>query len=140
MKTVYVTLDAEGFVNGWGSTRGQDTDIELILEDDHAFFSDPFSYTIQEGKPVFDQAKKDRMDKEREEFRNRPTVEDRLTENESAHANFMIDMAMKDLRIKEQDEQIERQNQIIESYEQSSAAHEKTTAELLLKLSSGEVL
>ncbi|QFG05342.1 hypothetical protein 022DV001_29 [Bacillus phage 022DV001] len=128
MKTIYVTLDSEGFVNGWGSTRGQESDVELTLEEDHAFFNDPFSYSIQDGQPVFSQEKKDSREKEREEARNKPTVDDRLSANETAHSDLIFDLALKEYRIKEQKSIIEQQKQLLE--EQG-----EINAELVFKLS-----
>ncbi|QFG05607.1 hypothetical protein 031MP004_29 [Bacillus phage 031MP004] len=140
MKTIYVTLDSEGFVNGWGSTRGQESDVELTLEENHAFFSDPFSYSIQDGQPVFSQEKKDSRVKEREEVRNRPTVSQRLEDNEFSHSGIMMELAVKDAKIRKQQEEIERQQQIIEQFQQTSTSNEAVTAEIILKLSAQEVI
>ncbi|QFG05430.1 hypothetical protein 031MP002_29 [Bacillus phage 031MP002] len=131
MKTIYVTLDSEGFVNGWGSTRGQESDVELTLEENHAFFSDPFSYSIQDGQPVFSQEKKDSREKEREEARNKPTVDERLSANETAHSDLILDLAMKEFKLKKQESIITRQEQLLKEQGEMNA-------ELVFKLSIAE--
>jgi len=76
---IYLTLDENGYVDGWGSTRSTENDIELELDNDHEFFKTDFScWKYEDGKLVFDEERQQKLIEEYEREQNKPTDEERL--------------------------------------------------------------
>ena len=76
---IYFTLDDDGYVNGWGSTRSTENDIELDLDDNHEFFKTDFQcWKYVDGELVFDEEKQQQLIEEYEREQNKPSETDML--------------------------------------------------------------
>ena len=76
---VYITLDENGYVNGWSSTRSTENDIEIELDDNHEFFkTDHQCWKYENGELVFDEEKRQRLIEEYEREKNKPSELDML--------------------------------------------------------------
>lgn len=76
---IYFTLDDDGYVNGWGSTRSSDNDIEIELDDNHEFFKTDFAcWKYEDGELVFDEEKQKQLTEEYEREQNKPSELDTL--------------------------------------------------------------
>jgi hypothetical protein len=50
MRTIYLVMGENNKVEGWGSTRGNDADVEFQIEEDSPFLNDlPFAYELKDG-------------------------------------------------------------------------------------------
>lgn len=76
---IYLTLDENGYVSMFGSTRSTEKDIELDLADDHDFFkTDHQCWRYESGELVFDEEKRQRLIEEYEREKNKPSELDML--------------------------------------------------------------
>lgn len=76
---VYIALDENGYVNGWGSTRSSDNDIEIELDDNHEFFKTDYQcWKYVDGELVFDEEKQKQLIEEYEREKNKPSELDML--------------------------------------------------------------
>ncbi|MFD2210167.1 hypothetical protein ACFSMW_10600 [Virgibacillus halophilus] len=56
MVKIYFETDDKGYVDGWGSTRSKDDEVELEIDKGHDFFeSDSHAWKYVEGNLVFDE-------------------------------------------------------------------------------------
>lgn len=77
---VYIAVDENSYVNGWGSTRSSENDIEIELDDTHEFFKTDFScWKYENGELVFDEEKQKQLIEEYEREQNKPSESDMLT-------------------------------------------------------------
>lgn len=60
---VYITLDENGYVSGWGSTSSRvDKEIEIDLDENHDFFKTDFAcWKYENGELVFDEEKQKQL-------------------------------------------------------------------------------
>ena len=59
---IYITLNENGYIDGWGSTRSSDNDIEIELDDNHEFFkTDIRCWKYENGELVFEDRKSTRL-------------------------------------------------------------------------------
>lgn len=70
---VFINLSGDRRVNGWGSTRGNASDVELNIPDNHEFFKNPFIYKVVFGTLVKDEAYQKEQIEQKEEAKNKPT-------------------------------------------------------------------
>ncbi|MCD4839758.1 DUF4376 domain-containing protein [Neobacillus sedimentimangrovi] len=57
MKTIYLSVNEEGLIQGWGTTRSLESDIKVVVNEDHPFLYNPFdTYRLIEGEIVRDTA------------------------------------------------------------------------------------
>jgi len=88
---IYLTLDENGYVDGWGSTRSSDNDIEIELDDDHEFFKTDFScWEYEDGELVFDEERQQKLIEEYERERNRPSEQERIEALENALLELIL--------------------------------------------------
>ena len=88
---VYITLDENGYVNGWGSTRSSDSDIEIELDDNHEFFKTDFScWKYENGELIFDEERQQQFINERLQEENKPTYQERLEALENALLELIL--------------------------------------------------
>lgn len=88
---VYITLDENGYVDGWGSTRSSENDIEIELDDDHEFFKTDFScWKYENSELVFDEEKQKQLIEEYEREQNKPTDKERLEALEKAMLELIL--------------------------------------------------
>lgn len=87
---VYIKVDEENRVQGWGSTRGSSTDIKIIVPEDHEILKVPVIYKYIEGKLVRDDAYQQRLISEIESGKNKPKtpIESELLELKLALADL----------------------------------------------------
>lgn len=75
---IYITLN-DGYVDGWGSTRSSDNDIEIELDDNHEFFkTDHQCWKYEDGELVFDEERQQKLIEEYEREKNKPSELDTL--------------------------------------------------------------
>ena len=88
---VYITLDENGYVDGWGSTRSSDNDIEIELDDNHEFFKTDFAcWKYEDGELVFDEEKQKQLIEEYEREQNKPSSQERLEALENALLELIL--------------------------------------------------
>lgn len=76
---VYITIDKNNYIDGWGSTRSGENDIELHLDKEHEFFKTDFScWKYENGELVFDEEKQKQLIEEYEREQNKPSELDTL--------------------------------------------------------------
>jgi len=77
---VYIALEENSYVDGWGSTRSSENDIEIELDDNHEFFKTDFAcWKYENGELVFDEEKQKQLTEEYEREQNKPSESDMLT-------------------------------------------------------------
>ena len=89
---VYITLDENGYVDGWGSTSSHvDNEIEIDLDENHEFFKTDFScWKYENNELVFDEEKQKQLIEEYDRERNRPSEQERLEALESALLELIL--------------------------------------------------
>ena len=65
-------------VMGWGSTRSDETDIEIQVSPDHEVIRNPFIFTYGNGQLKKDEVYQQQLIKEQEEQSKKPTLEQRF--------------------------------------------------------------
>lgn len=71
---IFIDTDENGYVDGWGSTRSNEDEIEMDLDKEHEFFnSDTSCWKYENGDLVFDEEKKQKLVKEREKEESKPS-------------------------------------------------------------------
>lgn len=72
-------LDENGYVDGWGSTRSSENDIEIELDNNHEFFkTDSACWKYVDGELVFDEERQQKLIEEYEREQNKPSELDTL--------------------------------------------------------------
>lgn len=88
---VYITLDENSYVDGWGSTRSSENDIEIELDDNHEFFkTDSACWKYENGELVFDEEKQKQLIEEYEREQNKPNSQERLEALENALLELIL--------------------------------------------------
>lgn len=89
---VYITLDENGYVDGWGSTSSHvDNEIEIDLDENHEFFkTDSACWKYENGELVFDEEKQKQLIKEYEREQNKPSEQERIEALESALLELIL--------------------------------------------------
>ena len=88
---VYIALDKNSYVNGWGSARSSDSDIEIELDDNHEFFKTDFScWKYVDGELVFDEEKQKQLIEEYEREQKKPSEQERLEALENALLELIL--------------------------------------------------
>ncbi len=55
---IYVLVDTEGNIQGWGSTRSMDSEVEIEITDNHEFlYGNPRMYVYQNGEIIKNDSK-----------------------------------------------------------------------------------
>ena len=76
---IYITLNENGYIDGWGSTRSSENDIEIELDDNHEFFkTDHQCWKYVDGELVFDEKRQQKLIEEYEREKNKPSELDML--------------------------------------------------------------
>lgn len=89
---IYIALDENGYVDGWGSTRSSDNDIEIELDDNHDFFKTDFAcWKYEDGELVFDEEKQKQLIEEYERGQNRPSEQERIEALENALLELILE-------------------------------------------------
>lgn len=90
---IYFELDDDGYLNGWGSTRSNENEIALELDEGHKFFNDySILYKYVDGKIVKDEEKEQQLIDENEEEMDKPSELELLRQE-----NEMLAMAVMEL-------------------------------------------
>lgn len=88
---VYIALDENSYVDGWGSTRSSENDIEIELDDNHEFFKTDFAcWKYEDDELVFDEEKQKQLIGEYEREKNRPSEQERLEALENALLELIL--------------------------------------------------
>ena len=88
---IYLTLDEDGYVDGWGNSRSSDNDIEIELDDNHEFFkTDHQCWKYENGELVFDEEKQKQLIEEYEREQNKPSSQERLEALENALLELIL--------------------------------------------------
>ena len=89
---IYLILDKNGYVDGWGSTSSHvDNEIEVELDENHEFFkTDSACWKYVDGELVFDEEKRQRLIEEYEREQNKPTDKERLEALENALLELIL--------------------------------------------------
>lgn len=73
---IYVDLDSDGYVFGWGSTRGSISETRLELHKDHELFNSNIrAWKYSDGKLVFYEEGSKQLEKVAEEEADKPNAE-----------------------------------------------------------------
>lgn len=92
MRTIFVLIDENRHVVGWGTTRSMDTEIEINIEEDNPFLRDnPRFYKLQEDNTIVkdEQAYSNYLES-KEKQNLAPTNEERIAELENALFMLMM--------------------------------------------------
>ena len=88
---IYLTLDEDGYVDGWGNSRSSDNDIEIELDDNHEFFKTDFAcWKYEDGELVFDEERQQKLIEEYEREQNKPTEQERIEALENAMLELIL--------------------------------------------------
>lgn len=101
--TIFISLDKENYCQGYGSTRGHESDIEMDLPEDHDFFKSFItmrSYKVENGVLVKDIHKEAELLAKRLEEKDKPSDQEiiqnlqaeneRLSTTVDSLASFML--------------------------------------------------
>ena len=89
---IYFKTDSEGYLDGWGSARSSDNDIEIELDDNHEFFKTDFAcWKYEDGELVFDEERQQKLIEEYEREQNKPTDKERLEALENALLELILE-------------------------------------------------
>ncbi|MCK1985157.1 MULTISPECIES: hypothetical protein [Peribacillus] len=90
---VFINVDKDKRVCGWGSTRGNASDIEVVVTDDHELLRNPFIFTYSNGKLVKDAEYQKSLIAEKEAAKNAPTEMELLKEENLGLKLVIAEMA-----------------------------------------------
>lgn len=92
---VFINVGADRRVTGWGSTRGNASDVELNVPDNHEFFKNPFIYKVVFGTLVKDEAYQKEQVEQKEEAKKAPTDIEILQMENTELKMALVEMAEK---------------------------------------------
>lgn len=74
---IYFTVDKDGFLDGWGSTRSNENEIELRVNEDHELFdSDPAIFKYADGELIKDEEKRRQLKEKYEQEQSKLSDEE----------------------------------------------------------------
>ena len=93
---IYISINQDNYVEGWGSTRGNESDIEIDLPEDHDFFNSFLStqsYKFENGVLIKDIHREAALIAERKALREKPDTEEVVNglQKENEQLKLMID-------------------------------------------------
>jgi transcription termination factor NusB len=89
MKTIFVSIDENNIVAGFGSTRGMESEIAVEIDDEHQFLNDnPFLYKLVDG--TLEKLPQEIIDNINNKPSN-PTPEERITQLENVVLQLMME-------------------------------------------------
>ncbi|PKF90554.1 hypothetical protein CW306_03345 [Bacillus sp. BA3] len=92
---VYINVGIDKRVNGFGSTRGSASDVEITVEDKHEFLKNPFIYKLISGNLVKDTGYQQEQIEQKNEMENKPTEIQILHEENTDLKLALAEMAEK---------------------------------------------
>jgi hypothetical protein len=106
LKIIYVDIDKENRLMGWGSNPSP-TSIKLEVEESHEVIKNPYIYRFENNALIRDDEYQAMKIKQQEKAKNQPTVAEKIQTIEMMQAEMAMDSVMKDLTIQEQAEQLQ---------------------------------
>ncbi|MBT2727831.1 hypothetical protein J7E63_12870 [Bacillus sp. ISL-75] len=85
---IFITANADGRIIQYGSTKSNETDIEIEVSDNHEVIRNPFVYKLVEGELVKDEA----YQQELIEYKDRLTPLEQ-TQKDQAELTFLLMMS-----------------------------------------------
>ncbi|WP_416144897.1 hypothetical protein [Planococcus koreensis] len=76
---IFITLDDDGFANGWSSTATEGNTAEMDLPEDHAFFRNMSAHKFQDGNMVFDAEREAQVIAAQQALNEIPTDKEKIT-------------------------------------------------------------
>ncbi|KZN96174.1 hypothetical protein AZI98_08915 [Aeribacillus pallidus] len=75
---IYISIDNENRLLGWGSTCSSESDIEIEVHEDHEVLRNPFIFKYENDELIKDTEYQQQLIRKREEIENQPTLEERI--------------------------------------------------------------
>lgn len=75
---IYLSLNAEKRVMGYGSTKGGASDVEITISDNHEILQNPFVFKFENNQLIKDTTYQQQLINEYEEYKNKPSIEQKL--------------------------------------------------------------
>lgn len=76
---LYLEIGENGYIEGWGTTKSTDDDVEIELDENHDFFkTDVHCWKYENGELVFDEEKRQKLIEEYEREQKKPSESDML--------------------------------------------------------------
>ncbi|WP_249593634.1 hypothetical protein [Peribacillus frigoritolerans] len=92
---VFINVGTDKRVIGYGSTRGNASDVEITVEDNHEFLKNPFIYKLISGNLVKDTEYQQEQLEQKNEIENKPTEIQILQEENTNLKLALAEMAEK---------------------------------------------
>lgn len=93
---IFITLEKE-LVTGWGTSKGNTQDIEIGVPDNHEVLKNPFIFRYQNGQLIKDVEYQQQLIKEKEEQKNKPSLEEQISELQRKNLDMTFQLMMKGL-------------------------------------------
>ena len=95
---IFFDTDENGYVDGWGSTRSNENEIEIKLDKEHDFFkSDMHAWQYLDNELVFDEDKQQQLVDERKQEDSTPSELEQVKQENDRLAMALMDLAEKTL-------------------------------------------
>src|SRR5699024_12644873 len=94
---IYINLDDDNYLTGWGSTQSNGN-IKIYISDEEVL-SNPEIFKYEDGELIKDEEKQKELIKEREEEENAPSKIDELIESDNTNALATMDLSERELKI-----------------------------------------
>lgn len=76
---IYIQIGENGYIDGWGTTKSTDDDVQIELDENHEFFKkDIHCWKYEDGELVFDEERQQKLIEEYEREQNKPSELDSL--------------------------------------------------------------
>ena len=88
---IYIQIGENGYIDGWGTTKSTDDDVQIELDENHEFFKkDIHCWKYEDGELVFDEERQQKLTEEYEREQNKPTDKERLEALENALLELIL--------------------------------------------------
>lgn len=92
---IFLSLNLDSRVCGWSTARGNDRDIEIEVPSDHEVLNNPMIFKCESGVLIKDEAYQQKLIKEREEQRNKLSVNEEIQELKKSSADLAFELLVK---------------------------------------------
>ena len=88
---IYIQIGENGYIDGWGTTKSTDDDVQIELDKNHEFFKkDIHCWKYEDGGLVFDEERQQKLIEEYEREQNRPSEQERIEALENALLELIL--------------------------------------------------
>lgn len=98
MKRIYITVDENNRIQGWGDIRSVESEIEIEVDDNHEVLRNPFIFRYENGELIKDVEYQQQLIEERQRRDSQPSLEEELQKELAKLKKINADLSFELLR------------------------------------------